>query len=428
MSDSNIDTDFWYKENGIPIVPQEDWLDPNDERYTAPFTGNRRFNVEKFTEAYKAFKEKEKRKHRGRLPKDLKVRTYPIRRALKTIDKPFVKLPNRTVQQDHPKHNTGMFKQTVKHPGILNFLNLPSYAKNFLKENLGRTTEAKRWKNKKIGEINKDKIPLVLEGWLFAFNSYRPSSQLEGWNYEWFDYANENSGFIAYTTNKFGDLDLVFSFRGTQSDLDVLEDAASGVPGETFYYYCNRSLFVPITPSYAPAKRVKNVEGKVETIFFNNLIKMIGPTTNILIVGHSLGGGVAEAFAAVFAQLLPESLVYRTTLITYEGMRGLTTESVDGLLKTNSGRVLDENAIRVYNDKDWVPNMPPSYLGFKHLGKAWYLSKKLTEGFDGSEFDVNTGPHSMVPTSTILQRLMDYAEDPDFDDYVYVTDGRGKIN
>jgi Lipase (class 3). len=291
---------------------------------------------------------------------------------------------------------------------------------------------------KKIGDINKAMIPLVLEAWRFCYSSYRPGAKLEKFNYKYLVYNDQNAGFIAKRTNKNGLIDYVFAFRGTQSNTDTGDDIASGATWPAITDYAGYTLPIPVQGAYGPAMRAAALDGQLtETI--QEIVQNPDKVRSILVTGHSLGGGTAAVFAAILVQLLPIDFFNpadpKFEYVSFEAMRGLTETTVKQLTDTVPGRYLDTFGIRIFNDRDPVPKLPPQASGFAHIGEGWMLSGRLTFGLDSRGFkqiadkvwDEVQGPHSMNPTTVVLDRLDKAQDDADFDDMAYVAQGRGSL-
>ena len=332
----------------------------------------------------------------------------------------------------------------------------------------------------RVGPIPVGEIPIVMDAWKWCFNSYRPGVQRDigGWHYLWMQFNGENAGFIARrnpSKNKNNDWEYVFAFRGTQSVADTWDDISS-TAYVTINNFLNKPLPIPVEGAYAPGLRIDELfnRARSSTRFVRDWIPFgIGHSIlrgedvgardtvasfmstfreqvakqqvkKILVTGHSLGGGSAEVFACCLIQILPHFMINtnRFRCVTFEAMRGLRQNTLRNLLKTRAGDFLDNSTIRIINDKDPVPSVPPISAGFAHLGRyAWFLTGAITEGIlrprggrSGvgmldlkTAFDTNIGPHSMKPTSNILQRMREYSNQPNFSEMAYLQSGRGKI-
>lgn len=285
----------------------------------------------------------------------------------------------------------------------------------------------------RIDDFNAVTIPQIEEAWRFCYSSYRPGAYLDGYYWQELEYMGENGGFYAYK----GDwsipnsVDVVFAFRGTQSQRDTIDDVMSA-GSYTIHTYFGRKLPVPVTGGWGPARRVAGLDHQLRDPI-NRILNFPEAIHSIMITGHSLGGGSAAVFAAVFVQLIPEELLPKVNYVSFSAMRGLKESTLRALLMTTPGKYLDEHGIRVFNERDQVPNLPPRGSGFTHIGRAIRLGGELVRGLDnrglmglaGDMWDEEQGPHSMNPTTVSLFRISDYQDKPEFDSWISEVSGRG---
>lgn len=108
----------------------------------------------------------------------------------------------------------------------------------------------------------------------------------------------------------------------------------------------------------------------------------------VVITGHSLGGALANLIAVMFSNKYPGCQLH---LSTYGAPRVFATADADRIqakmIKDDSssdgfdmfgsgGKV---TAWRFLNYGDVVPSLPPSTMGFKHVGKGFYINQRIGE-------------------------------------------------
>ena len=258
--------------------------------------------------------------------------------------------------------------------------------------------------------------------WQFCYSTYRAWAHIPGWETQILEAQSaisdpekpeqnliEPAGQVMYQTNEDGLLDIIFAFRGTQSIDEIAKDAESGGHPIVIPSFLGVELKQQ-TYAWGPGSRF------VDEVFLDGLSTAVEILRNspekinsIIITGHSLGGGVAECFAAIVSQTIPSILLPRIRLVTFEGMRGLTSETLRSILDTEQ-KVIDETAIRIYNSKDWVPHVPFFWWGYRHLGQQGIaIDDTLMQGFSsalGDQFNVKIGPHSMHPFSLMMTEAL----------------------
>lgn len=264
-------------------------------------------------------------------------------------------------------------------------------------------------------DMTEKDLNTIEQAWRWGYNTYRPSAQIEGWDYDWMQFMGENAGFIA--NKRDGTMyDYVIAFRGTQDNAGMTDDLNS-TGSITFEHFCGVKLPFPVHIALAPAYRVKAAEPYLAA-YYPKWKQNPDEIRSILVTGHSLGGGTAEGCAALMSLTLPASVTSKIVLVTNEGMRGIDASSFSQLMETPRFRKINEQSYRLYHEKDPIPYLPPQLgrEGFRHVGKKAFKvtregNKGLLEGRLGNiplvatAFDANVGPHSMRPTSAILKRL-----------------------
>lgn len=113
----------------------------------------------------------------------------------------------------------------------------------------------------------------------------------------------------------------------------------------------------------------------------NSLVKTAKqyPSSQVVVVGHSLGGAIAD-FAA--AEIRNQGI--HVDLYTYGAPRIAGKTLSDFITNQNRG-----GNFRSTHTNDPVPRLPPSSLGFVHLGQEYWI----------------TTPNNVVPTANDIQRL-----------------------
>lgn len=86
----------------------------------------------------------------------------------------------------------------------------------------------------------------------------------------------------------------------------------------------------------------------------------------VVVTGHSLGGALADVFAANYQAETGRAL----SVITFAALRTFSRESAAALQQT-----LGEHKIRIVRRGDFAPSYPPRNLGFEHFGTVFELSQ-----------------------------------------------------
>lgn len=196
----------------------------------------------------------------------------------------------------------------------------------------------------------------------------------------------------------------------TNADLDVLlgEDYSDDEP-----------MF-----DYDEHHRLLDKEGNLVGGVKPNVDSLDSPALigDILVTGHSLGGAVAEIFAAILTEILPPELVVLVRLVTFEGARGLTSKTVDELEQNPIAANVLHNSIRIINLNDPVPFAPfnksslPFASGYKHFGETWVIAPEYTVGGFAAS-------HTLGNVEESLKQAFDSGKP----DAIYVSAGKGKI-
>merc|ERR1711988_235982 len=105
----------------------------------------------------------------------------------------------------------------------------------------------------------------------------------------------------------------------------------------------------------------------------------------VLVTGHSLGGALANLIAIHIRNKYPDCQLH---LSTYGAPRAFATADADRIqakmIKDSDGFDMFSSggkltAWRFLNYGDVVPSLPPSTMGFKHVGKGFYINQRMGE-------------------------------------------------
>lgn len=91
-------------------------------------------------------------------------------------------------------------------------------------------------------------------------------------------------------------------------------------------------------------------------------------TGGLVVTGHSLGGALADVFAANYHARFGDVL----DIVTFAGPRSFADDTADTLEALFGGRKL-----RIVRRGDGVPNTPQEGLGFSHFGRTLELSQAV---------------------------------------------------
>jgi hypothetical protein len=86
----------------------------------------------------------------------------------------------------------------------------------------------------------------------------------------------------------------------------------------------------------------------------------------VVVTGHSLGGALADVFAANYLAETGRSL----SVITFAAPRTFSREAATQLQQT-----LGDKKIRIVRRGDFAPSYPPRNAGFEHFGSVFELSQ-----------------------------------------------------
>lgn len=194
-----------------------------------------------------------------------------------------------------------------------------------------------------------------------------------GWDPVFRGGSEEKYGLLLRATDGSGAY--IVAFRGTASLDDVLDDA--DVPKATF------------TPTVGTLATPVRVEAGFYGIYndtgagmtqsmrqqLQQLLAMQTPS-RIYVTGHSLGGALAHLFA--FDLSFGPYASRFTRLTTFASPR----VGDSGWRDAYDARIPSVDSIRVYNQQDLVPEVPPKDFGYHDVGSGfpvWFERKRLPE-------------------------------------------------
>jgi len=120
----------------------------------------------------------------------------------------------------------------------------------------------------------------------------------------------------------------------------------------------------------------------------------------IYIFGHSLGGAQAQIAAADFLSDPDYNQYWKIVMITFASPRvfgAKTATAVNDLLKP--GNRGGHEGWRFVNYGDQVPSLPPSSIGWEHVGRPFYINKPTGGKWTLQEQDQDFTPYH----ATLLQ-------------------------
>lgn len=212
-----------------------------------------------------------------------------------------------------------------------------------------------------------DGKPLRLpQGWELA-------GRWTGWDPVFRGGSEEKYGLLLRATDGSGAY--IVAFRGTASLDDVLDDG--DVPKATF------------TPTVGTLTATVRVEAGFYGIYNDTgagmaqsmrqqLQQLLAKNTpsGLYVTGHSLGGALAHLFAFDLS-FGPYASAF-TRLTTFASPR----VGDSGWRDTYDARIPSTNSIRVYNQQDLVPKVPPKDFGYHDVGNGfpvWFERKTLPD-------------------------------------------------
>ena len=233
-----------------------------------------------------------------------------------------------------------------------------------------------------------DGKPLRLpQGWEIA-------GRWTGWDPVFRGGSEEKYGLLLRATDGSGEY--IVAFRGTASLDDVLDDG--DVPKRAF------------TPSAGTLSTSVQVEAGFYGIYndtgagmtqsmrqqLQQLLAKDSPSS-VYVTGHSLGGALAHLFAFDLS-FGPYASAF-TRLTTFASPR----VGDDGWRDTYDARIPSANSIRVYNQQDLVPKVPPKDFGYHDVGSGfpvWFERRTLPDLYPLSR-------HALLNYIIVLQNAFD---------------------
>lgn len=193
----------------------------------------------------------------------------------------------------------------------------------------------------------------------------------------------------------------LIAFRGTASVWDAIVDLESAVT-TPFTPYKNPGNFpgdVHVGEGFNDVYTTKNnqMSASLQTQLFNALQQLPDAATEIFITGHSLGGALASLFTLDLAVSLPDigitSITFASPKVGAHVWQRTYNETYKLLNKT----------IRVCNDYDWVPRLPP--IGFYAIGQEFAVSFTVEKDYIEVQ-DVVLARHALTNYTWVVSRAV----------------------
>jgi len=145
---------------------------------------------------------------------------------------------------------------------------------------------------------------------------------------------------------------------------------------------------------YDESMELEDFRGKI-----SGLVEELNPEV-IYVAGHSLGGALASVCAADFATDEAFDGI-KIILITFGSPRTFgtnTAQEVNDLFKL--GNPHGHEAWRFVNFNDFITSTPQESLGFKHIGRAFYINKKMMGSWTMQEQHQEFTPYQALGMTT----------------------------
>ena len=209
----------------------------------------------------------------------------------------------------------------------------------------------------------------------------------------------DTQGYIAHSDDKIvvafrcttSAYDWLTNFDTTSSEWELEEDAELGFSG-----YCSSMEGLTCCQCIFGKSQHKP---RVHTGCYNNILAtlpvlekyvnpLLGPDQpprTLYVVGHSLGAGIANLAGMYFLFEHDWSALPQRLLTITAGSPRVCQVAMKEVVEKELAKYGPDNAsiLRIVRNKDIVPTVPPSWLGFRHIGKLVYISQDDELQMDG---------------------------------------------
>lgn len=193
----------------------------------------------------------------------------------------------------------------------------------------------------------------------------------------------------------------IIAFRGTSSVWDAIIDLESATT-TPFKPYKNSGIFpsnVHVGEGFNDVYATKNnqMSASLQTQIFTALQDLPDTPTEIFITGHSLGGALASLFTLDLAVSVPDIGITSITFASPKVGAHVWQTTYDQTYK------LLEKTIRVCNNYDWVPRLPP--LDFYAIGQEFPASFTVAKHHIEIQ-DVVLARHALTNYTWVISRAV----------------------